>query len=226
MLTHTFWQLAQIGAEWVLYVLVFLSLASIALMVERAIYFSRQSVDIDLMQKHLRNILRRGGPELALQQFKRVQGVAANMLCETLHAANHGASATEELAAGVRGKYKHELERGLVFLGTLGNNTPFLGLFGTVLGIINAFRDLSGTQLQQASTKIMGNISEALVATAVGLIVAIPAVIAFNLFQRQVKKVLTQSDLLLHELLSYLRSVEHLEAHPTTEVSATGEDNG
>jgi len=140
MLTHTFWSIAQIGAEWVLYVLVILSLVSIALMVERGIYFSRQRVDIDLLQQHLRNCLRKGGPALARQQFSRVSGVVVELLSDTLKVAHEGAAATEEVAAGARGKHKLDLERGLVFLGTLGNNAPFIGLFGTVLGIINAFQ--------------------------------------------------------------------------------------
>lgn len=228
MLTHTFWSIAQIGAEWVLYLLVILSLVSIGLMIERGIYFSRQRVDIDLLQTHLRKLLRKGGPDLATQQFQRIDAVTVGTLREALAVAQDGADSAEEVAAGVRGKYKHELERGLIFLGTLGNNAPFIGLFGTVLGIINAFRDLSGAQLQAASTRIMGSISEALVATAVGLLVAIPAVIAFNVYQRQVKKMMTQSDLLLHELLSYLRrnqtpqSVQRAGQH----IPPIGEHNG
>ena len=59
--------------------------------------------------------------------------------------------------------------------------------------------------MQTMGTKIMGSISEALVATAVGLLVALPAVVAFNYFQRKVKEVLTESDVLLHDLLSYLK---------------------
>lgn len=173
-------------------------------------------------------IVAKGWPDLATQQFQRIDAVTVGTLREALAVAQDGADSAEEVAAGVRGKYKHELERGLIFLGTLGNNAPFIGLFGTVLGIINAFRDLSGAQLQAASTRIMGSISEALVATAVGLLVAIPAVIAFNVYQRQVKKMMTQSDLLLHELLSYLRrnqtpqSVQRAGQH----IPPIGEHNG
>ena len=72
-------------------------------------------------------------------------------------------------------------ERGLAFLGTLGNNAPFVGLFGTVLGIIRAFHDLAGNSLQ-GSQAVMAGIAEALVATAVGLLVALPAVATYNAF--------------------------------------------
>jgi biopolymer transport protein ExbB len=203
--------MAQIGAEWVLYLLVILSLVSVALMIERGIFFWRARFDLDLTRLKLHKLLKRGGPLDALNHFRQERGIPSAMLCEALEVAHDGASAVEERAAGARGKYKMQLERGLIFLGTLGNNAPFIGLFGTVLGIINAFRDLSHVQLQLAGPRIMGSISEALVATAVGLLVAIPAVIAFNVFQRRVKQVITDSDVLLHDLLAYLRGQEAAE---------------
>jgi biopolymer transport protein ExbB len=83
---------------------------------------------------------------------------------------------------------KAAAERGLVFLGTLGNNAPFIGLFGTVLGIIKAFQDLA-TSHAQGPSAVMAGISEALGATAVGILVASPAVVAYNLCQRHIKLV-------------------------------------
>src|SRR5581483_10425719 len=76
-------------------------------------------------------------------------------------------------------------ERNLSILATIGSNAPFVGLFGTVLGIIKAFHDLS-QQGNTGASMVTAGISEALVATAVGLLVAIPAVVAFNIFQRKV----------------------------------------
>lgn len=205
MLTQKIWQMAQIGAEWVLYVLLILSVISIAIMIERTFYFWRMKLDLDIMRRLLRKSLERGGPQHAITRFQESPHVQTTILREALEVAHEGANAAEERATGSRSVQKYQLERGLVFLGTLGNNAPFIGLFGTVLGIINAFRDLSGTQLQLAGGKIMGSISEALVATAVGLLVALPAVVAFNVFQRRVKGILTEADVLLHDLLAYLR---------------------
>lgn len=200
--------MAQIGAEWVLYVLLVLSLVSVALIIERIIYFVRHRQDVDTLRRRLRTSLEQGGPALALKRFEEGDGAELAVLREALAMADGGAGAVEEIAAGARGQEKLKLERGLIFLGTLGNNAPFIGLFGTVLGIINAFRDLSQTDMAKAGAGIMGSISEALVATAVGLLLAIPAVIAFNIFQRQVKRVLAQADSLLHDLLAYLRKRE------------------
>ena len=87
---------------------------------------------------------------------------------------------------------RQKLDQGLVVLGTLGNNAPFIGLFGTVIGIIKAFHDLASAP-QGGPSVVMSGISEALVATAVGLMVAIPAVIAYNTFQRIVKSHMANS---------------------------------
>jgi biopolymer transport protein ExbB len=96
------------------------------------------------------------------------------------------------------------LERRLAFLGTLGNNAPFIGLFGTVIGIIKAFHDLS-MDTSSGARVVMAGISEALVATAMGLFVAIPAVVAYNYFQRRIRARLAASDALAHVLLAQLR---------------------
>jgi len=92
-----------------------------------------------------------------------------------------------------------------VFLGTVGSNAPFIGLFGTVLGIIKAFKDLA-SNTSEGSQAVLAGISEALVATAVGLLVAIPAVIAFNYFNKKVKGVLTNANALTHAILAHLKA--------------------
>src|SRR5277367_2297273 len=89
------------------------------------------------------------------------------------------------------------LERGLAYLATIGNNAPFVGLFGTVVGVIHAFEELghaapahAAAAGQAASQAVMGSIAEALVATAVGLLVALPAVASYNYLQRRVTSLL------------------------------------
>ena len=211
MLTEKLWSMASVGAEWVLYVLLLLSFASIAIMMERLIFFFRYRVDLNAEKRKLNAALQTGGPDLAMKRFSGGDSPEIIVLQEGLRTAKGGANAVDEIATGARSEQKLRLERGLSFLGTLGNNSPFVGLFGTVLGIINAFRELGGAAMSSAGPKIMAAISEALVATAVGLLVAIPAVVAFNYFKGQVKRVLTQSDSLIHELKAHIHAEEALD---------------
>jgi biopolymer transport protein ExbB/biopolymer transport protein TolQ len=89
------------------------------------------------------------------------------------------------ISGGIKERRKG-YESGLLFLGTLGNNSPFIGLFGTVLGIVTAFRELAGAAGNAAGmNNVMGGIAEALVATAIGILVALPAVIAYNVFTKK-----------------------------------------
>jgi biopolymer transport protein ExbB len=104
----------------------------------------------------------------------------------------------EEILAAAMARERPNYERFLSFLGTLGNNAPFVGLFGTVLGIIKAFHDLAANQASGGASTIMAGISEALVATAVGLMVAIPAVIAFNYFNRRIRVRMAEVDWMAH----------------------------
>lgn len=85
------------------------------------------------------------------------------------------------------GKQREQLESGLGVLGTLGSTTPFVGLFGTILGIIVAFGALSTGQID--SQRVMYALAEALILTAVGLGVAIPSVVAFNYFNSKLAKI-------------------------------------
>ncbi len=96
---------------------------------------------------------------------------------------------------------KKELEKGLPILGTMGSTTPFVGLLGTILGIIVSFGELS--QGSGSTNSVMFSLAEALILTAVGLVVAIPAVVAFNYFNRQVKSVLSQAASLKDLLIAY-----------------------
>ena len=109
---------------------------------------------------------------------------------------------------GERARWRRLADRNLIVLGTLGNNVPFVGLFGTVLGVIKSFDDLRGAGANSESV-VMSSLSEALVATAIGLLVAIPAVVAYNYFSRRLKVVLGGADELAHAVLSGLYGDEH-----------------
>jgi biopolymer transport protein ExbB len=115
-----------------------------------------------------------------------------------------GAAAVEERLTAARLLEKKALDRRLLILGTLGNNAPFIGLFGTVLGVIKAFRDLA-VSASAGPEVVMQGLAEALIATAVGLLVAIPAVIGYNAFQKAVGDLLTETDALSRLLIAALK---------------------
>jgi biopolymer transport protein ExbB len=193
------------NAEWVLWLLAALSVISIAVMVERALYIaSRRLPDADGILLKLAT----GDLDGVKAQVKDRRGMEAAVLREGLEWAPKGPDSVEEVINATLSRERPRYERYLSILGTLGSNTPFIGLFGTVLGIIKAFQDLgtSAAKGAQIQSTVMAGISEALVATAVGLAVAIPAVIGYNVLTRSVKNTTARSTALGHALVGHLRA--------------------
>lgn len=209
MLTDHFVRVSLLGAEWVMWVLILLSFASIALMVERAMYFAARRLKIETFSEELYTALRRGDVRAARELAQQFRAPECLVVDAGLHEYPHGVTAVSEAMLSAKARAKIEMERYLGILGTLGNNAPFIGLFGTVLGIIKASHDMTAAPAteQAAAPAVMAGVFEALVATAVGLFVAIPAVIAYNYFQRQVRTRLGQIDSLAHLVLSVVRPV-------------------
>jgi biopolymer transport protein ExbB len=202
------------GASWVLWLLMILSVVSLAIMLERAWVYWTLREDIDKLVTDLGKLLRSGDRTGAKALLEKSPSAEAAVVLAGLIESDHGADSAEEAMMGAAALQKSKLETRLAVLGTLGNNAPFIGLLGTVIGILGAFDELkksmssAGSQAQMAGGGVMGSIAEALVATAVGLLVAIPAVAAFNSFQRIVKTILTNTDALSHVLLAHLRADE------------------
>jgi biopolymer transport protein ExbB len=190
-----------LGSEWVLWLLIALSLLSVTIMVERAIFLSAGKIDFEALGKELLAFLRDGDASGARRALLGQRTPESQIAAAGLEQYGRGSEAMSEAMASVKSRLRIDMEKNLGVLGTLGNNAPFIGLFGTVLGIIKAFADLSHNQTGGAAT-IMSGISAALVATAVGLMVAIPAVIAFNFFQGKVRSSLGRADAMAHLLLS------------------------
>jgi biopolymer transport protein ExbB len=175
-----------IGSTWVLWLLLALSVLSLAVMVERAIFFFNQRTDLTKLRSSLHSLLLANDWDGAAALCTKQRSFEARVAAFAIANRNASQEAAERILDGFIAADRRRLDQGLTFLGTLGNNAPFIGLFGTVLGIIDAFHALAANPAGGAAT-VMSGISEALVTTAVGLAVAIPAVIAFNTFQRLVK---------------------------------------
>jgi biopolymer transport protein ExbB/TolQ len=206
-LVQTLLGLPVFHSEWVLYLLLGLSLVSIAVMLERWIFYRRRRINIDAVRDALALSLDRGDLEAGAKMLAKHDALETNVVLVGLRAYEKGPESVEDLMAGALGRERARYERRLSFLATLASNAPYIGLFGTVLGIVRSFRDLAAN-MADASAAVMAGIAEALVATAVGLLVAIPAVIAFNVFKGTVKQAVTDCQLLARLLLSQLKAVD------------------
>ncbi len=203
MISNRILALTQVGAEWVLWLLLLLSVFSVGVMIERAVFFAARRLPAldDVARRLLAGDL--AGAASAVGDHA---GLEAAVVRAAVEAADGGPASVAEMVACTIRRERASYERGLGFLGTLGSNAPFLGLFGTVVGIIKAFADLGvGTARGAGATAVMAGLSEALVATAVGIFVAIPAVVAFNAFGRRLRAVTTRAEALAHAVASHLR---------------------
>lgn len=203
-ITERFLAFTLLGANWVLWLLVFLSIISFAIMIERAYFFLSHGVDVQTLMQDLRRLLSKGSHTDARTRVKGSDASELRVMAAGFDELERGADAVSEAMVGQKARERMRLERNLAFLGTLGNNAPFIGLFGTVLGIIKAFHDLANNQAGGVALVMVG-ISEALVATAIGLLVAIPAVVGFNYFNRRVRGTLSNIDALAHVVLAQLK---------------------
>ena len=194
-------------SDWVLYLLFALSIASIAVIGERWLFYRRRRVDADPLRLAFARHLGAGDFQAAGKLLEGRDALETRIVLAGLLAYEKGPESVEDLIAGALGHEKARYEQRLDFLATLASNAPYIGLFGTVLGIIRAFRDLAANPTG-ANTAVMSGIAEALVATAAGLLVAIPAVVAFNVFKGRVRNAVSAGQTLARVLLAHLKGAE------------------
>jgi biopolymer transport protein ExbB len=200
------------GSRWVLWILIGLSLVALAVMFERLWFYFVERTPARQLAAALASVRDRGAKD-ALAKLKGAQSMEANVARACLERADDGASAVDEVRAAIVEQERARYEKRLAFLGTLGNNAPFVGLFGTVLGIIRSFHDLAGSSGQNTQV-VEAGIAEALVATGVGLVVALPSVATYNAFMRHVETRTAAADALAHEILAHLRATPQRVATP------------
>jgi biopolymer transport protein ExbB len=196
---------AMMGASWVMYLLLAVSVFGLAIAIERAVVLLLTRDNIRRLKDDLVGLLKRGNLEAARARLDRSRSYEARIAAAGLAAANDGVTSVEERLAGATQTARLSMERRLAFLGTVGSNAPFVCLLGTVIGIIQAFHELDAAG-GKVTSGLMGQIGEALVATAIGILVAIPAVVFFNTFQRIIKSRLQRADALGRELLAFLKA--------------------
>lgn len=207
MLTEKFFAIAELGHEATLWLLIVLSVFSIAFILER--YFSLRKA-----RRNSENAASRVRETLQSNTLNEIEDLGRDrdsfegraIAYGMRHIKERGTEGLEEIFNSYAMVERSSLDRYLSFLATVGSNAPFIGLLGTVFGVMDAFRGLA--QSQGDPSGVMIGISKALVATAVGLMVAIPAVIAYNYFQRQVRSILQNLESVRDLCLAYAKSMK------------------
>jgi biopolymer transport protein ExbB len=203
---ETLFQIAEASANGILYLMAVLSVISVAIMIERHVALKGISNSSAQMAKGLRQAIE-------TQELNQLEKFSEDQQSIEGRALNHGlkfvkkngANGLDELFNSYKTIEKPGLEKNLNMLGTIASNAPYIGLLGTVMGIMKAFNDLA-TAPGQGNEVVMAGIAHALVSTAIGLAVAIPAVMAFNFFQKRVGLVLSNIDAARDLCLAYTKS--------------------
>jgi len=191
-------------SSFTLVILLLCSLLCCTFAFERWWYFRKaRQKKVDEFLAHISGMFKEGKVDKALEYTAKIDSPLSRLFNYALAHREMSKADLEELLATKRQEERLGLEGNLGVLGTMGNIAPFIGLFGTVVGIIKAFRDLalSGSG---GPTVVARGIAEALVATAAGLAVAIPSVIIYNYFTRKVKVILSELEIFSARLVIML----------------------
>src|SRR5580698_4624111 len=192
MLVESLSRIALLGSTWVLYLLLALSVVSLTSALERWLFFARRADDIDALAARFSEALEIEDFDRARRVLRESKSLEAGIVLTALRWVHGGPAAFANALDASLGNARGQLQRSTYLLGTLGNNAPFIGLLGTVIGVIDAFHQLGDAgQNHAAMGNVMTGIAEALVATGVGLFVALPAVVAYNVLQKKIAQVET-----------------------------------
>jgi biopolymer transport protein ExbB len=199
----TIWEIFQTGG-FTMYILLFCSLLSVTVLLERIIFYRKMSkTNRAEFMARLKKVLKSGDVERAMEICKGTDAPFSNVVCSGLELLGHPEKQISNAMEREITVETTKLERYTSIVGTIGNTAVYIGLFGTVLGIIRAFHDIAAAGTGGMSI-VIGGVAEALVCTAAGLFVAIPAVIAFNYFAKKVESFINDMELCASELIDWI----------------------
>lgn len=222
MIVQSLLKISLLGATWVLYLLLALSVVSIGAMLERFVFFRKNKNAGKALDQALARALRDNDYAAARRALDASPSLEASILREALEWKKGGPSAVNDALESALGRAKGDLDRGANLLGTLGNNAPFVGLFGTVIGVIEAFSHLGSSAQGAGMAKVMGGIAEALIATGVGIFVAIPAVVAYNVIQKKAGEIENHAQSLARLVTAWLHTYPEARNAAEPEVAVQG----
>lgn len=199
------WYIVQAGGI-TMYVLLACSILSLSIILERFLYYRRMARAKRLeFILDIRKELEKGNIKRALEICKSIDTPFSRVVYSGISLHGHS---EKEIAHAMEREISVEttkLEQHTSIVGTIGSTAVYIGLFGTVLGIIRAFKDISVNRAAGINI-VIGGISEALVCTAAGLLVAVPAVIAYNYFVKRVDNFISDMELCASEITDALAS--------------------
>jgi biopolymer transport protein ExbB len=199
----TVWAILQTGG-FTMYILLFCSILSVTILLERIIYYRMRSKTkrAEFMTR-IERALKGSNLQRAIEICEETDTPFSNVVCAGLELLDRN---EKEISNAMEREITIEttkLERYTSIVGTIGNTAVYIGLFGTVLGIIRAFHDIAVAGAGGMSI-VIGGVAEALVCTAMGLLVAVPAVIAFNYFTKRVEHFINDMELCASELIDLI----------------------
>jgi len=199
----TIWEIFQTGG-FTMYILLFCSLLSVTVLLERIFYYRKMSkTNRAEFMARMKKVLKSGDMERAIEICKDTDAPFSQVVCSGLELLGHPEKQISNAMEREITVETTKLERYTSIIGTIGNTAVYIGLFGTVLGIIRAFHDIAAAGTGGMSI-VIGGVAEALVCTAAGLFVAIPAVIAFNYFAKKVEYFINDMELCASELIDWI----------------------
>jgi biopolymer transport protein ExbB len=205
MLVEKFFIISQGSADILLWALLITSVLSIGMIIERFMTLRSVYQKNTEFRMKAQDLLQSQSLDELEDLAKNKDSLPGRALSYGLrHVKSDGEAGLAEVFNSFHLIEKPKLERNLNFLATVGSNAPFVGLLGTVLGIMKAFSDLAANS-GGGNDAVMAGIAHALVATAVGLFVAIPAVIGYNYFQKLVRQSLQSIDVARELCLAYAK---------------------
>ena len=215
--TQTFERFAMLGAEWVMWMLLLMGFVALILFFVRIFFLAKYKVNVEGLISALKleyvGSWQQDAPRTGLETLGvgSVESMELEVANQVLMNWDHSEDTLDNLVQKTILENRQSYEKNIAYFGIVGSNAPFVGLLGTVIGVIISFKELGDNP--KGGLEVVGpGISEALVATAVGLLVAIPAVVMFNYLKGQIRKRVQNAELVYRHLLTLKKIQKESEA--------------
>lgn len=216
ILGHTILFIFSPKFSWATPFLLIISILAVTLIVERFIYYLRRRVDTEKLFKRVKEIFRTGGISEVLAMLRREDSAQALLIKTAFENYDLPEDMLTDTMESTILEQRVRLERFLAGMGTIGYVAPLIGLFGTVTGLIKAFYNIAITGSGGVAV-VSGGVAEALVATAFGLLLAVPCIYFFNYFSKKAADTVDELESLMRKLLRFIATSKegHYEAETT-----------